>query len=363
MQMKTARRGHLVAAGVVLLAAACAWGQNKPASAPAASGAMTVAVLTFDSDLKTPEKAGELMADVLSARLGAMGDVMVLERQDVAKVLSEQKISLSGLVAPDQAVQVGKMIGAKLLVCGRVTTTGTKVYLVCKVIGTETSQVKGFFLSLPQNTSIDDVLDKGGQKLQESLPGWAKELVPAAQQGPDLEADLKKLLDGKAPASVAVVAPEVHVGQRVIDPAVETEFKRLLTHTGVPVTALKAEAAGEVSANIKDFTQLARTLAGTRYLVYGEAFSEAAGTVQGMTIALARVEIQIIDLESGKVLLADRATARAADLAEHLAAKTALQKAARELAAKMLPTLYAQFPAAKSGAEPAKPAAEAGRNP
>ena len=342
----------------VLLAASAALAADPPAaSQPSKPGDLTVAVLTFDSDLKTPERSGELTSDVLSARLGAMGGIRVVERQDIAKVLAEQKVTLSGLVSPEEGVKVGKMLGAKLLVTGRVTTTGTKLYVICKVVGTETSQVKGLFLTLPQNTSLEDLLDKVGEKLQESLPAWSKELVPAEQRGPDDEAVLKKLLNGKAPPAVAVVAPEMHVGPRVIDPAVETEFKKLLTHTGVPVTALKPEGEAQVIAHVKDFGQLARTLAGTRYLIYGEAFSEAAGTVAGMTVALARVEIQFIDLETGKVLLADRATARAADLAEHLAAKTALQKAARELAMKMLPKLYEQFPA-KDAKPPAPKKAE-----
>ena len=345
---------HWVMAALVLAAEGWAYAQTpSAASGPAKAGPVTVAVLTFESDLKAPDKSGELMADILASRLSALGDFSIVERQDMAKVLAEQKLTLSGLVSPDQAAKVGKLLGAKLLVTGRVTSTGTKVFAVCKVIGSETGQVKGSFLSLAQNISLEDLVEKVGANLQESLPAWSKQLVPADQQGPDEEAALKKLLEGKAPPAVAVVAPEMHVGPRVIDPAVETEFKRFLTHTGVPVTALKPEATAEVASHIKDFGQLGRLLAGTRYLIYGEAFSEAAGTVAGMTVALGRVEIQIIDLETGKVLLADRATARAPDLAEHLAAKTALQKAAHELALKMLPKLYEQFPAAAK-----KPAAE-----
>lgn len=307
---------------------------------------VTVAILSFDSELKTPDNSGQLVADILSARLGATCDVTVVERQDIAKILAEQKLTLAGLVSADRAVQVGKLLGAKLLITGRISGTGNKVYAICKAMQTESGQVKGMYLALPQNISMDDLVDKIGDKLAESLPGWIQDLVPAADRGQDVVAALKKMLEGKSTPAIAVVVPEQHIGPRVIDPAVETEFKTVLTQAGATVSTLTPEVAREVAANLKDTAKTARLLAGVRYLICGEAFSESAGTVQGLMVAGARAEIQVIDLETGKVLVADRATTRAPDLAEHLAGKTALQRAGRELAARMLPKLVEQFPPA-----------------
>ena len=99
-------------------------------------------------------------------------------------------------------------------------------------------------------------------------------------------------------------------------------------------------AAAEVfEAAGKDLARLSRLLAGTRYLICGEAFSERGGTIHGLVVGVGRVELQIIDLQTGKILIADRETGRAPDLSEHLAGKTALQKAGRKLAMRMLPKL------------------------
>lgn len=79
--------------------------------------------------------------------------------------------------------------------------------------------------------------------------------------------------------------------------------------------------------------------------------------MHGLTVCAARVEVQIIDLQTGKVILADSQTGRAPDLSEHLAAKTALQKAGHEAAMRVLPKLFKRFapapkPKAKTKEEP-----------
>ena len=285
-----------------------------------------------------------MIADILSARLGALGDLIIVERQDIEKILTEQKLTLAGLVSPDKAVQVGKMLGAQLLITGRVTSTGTRIYVICKVINAETSQVKGFFLSLEQNVSFDDLLDKTGGKLSKSLPAWTKQLIPPERRKPGDVAVLKKLLANKALPTVAIIVPEQHIGRAVIDPAVETEFKMLLTRAGVKPVELSESAIKTACQDLKDLARLSRLLAGTRYLICGEAFSERGGTIHGLIVGVGRVELQIIDLQSGKILIADRETGRAPDLSEHLAGKTALQKAGRKLAMRMLPKLIKQLP-------------------
>ncbi len=185
----------LITAGIVLFVAVNANAQTlkktENKTSPKAPSVPTAAVLTFESNLKELEKSGELIADILSARLGALGDLNIVERQDIKKIIEEQKLTLAGLVSPDKAVKVGKLLGAKLLITGRITTTGTRLYVVCKVISAETSQVKGFFLSLEQNISLDDLLEKTGEKLLTSLPSWIKQLIPLDKRAPDDVAILK----------------------------------------------------------------------------------------------------------------------------------------------------------------------------
>ena len=71
-------------------------------------------------------------------------------------------------------------------------------------------------------------------------------------------------------------------------------------------------------------------------LVAGEAFSEFAARIGNLVSCSARAEINVVDHSSGKVVLADRVTVRAADLSENIAGKKALQNAGRALAIRIL---------------------------
>ena len=53
----------------------------------------------------------------------------------------------------------------------------------------------------------------------------------------------------------------------------------------------------------------------------------------------ARIEIKAREVTSGKIISVDRQTSVAVDLAEHIAAKTALQNGAGELAERLIPKL------------------------
>ncbi len=52
-------------------------------------------------------------------------------------------MNLSGLANPDEATKVGHLTGAKLLVTGSVIEVDKSLYLVAKIIGTETTRVVG----------------------------------------------------------------------------------------------------------------------------------------------------------------------------------------------------------------------------
>lgn len=59
------------------------------------------------------------------------------------RLIEEQQLNLSGLVNPAVATRVGQRTEAKILVNGSVLQTDETLYLIAKVIGTETSRVLG----------------------------------------------------------------------------------------------------------------------------------------------------------------------------------------------------------------------------
>lgn len=76
-----------------------------------AEGATRVAILTTAKDASSGN-----VAALVEAELSQGNDFTVLERQQVDRILSEQKLSLSGMVEADQAVKVGKILSCQLLV-------------------------------------------------------------------------------------------------------------------------------------------------------------------------------------------------------------------------------------------------------
>ena len=71
--------------------------------------------------------------------------------------------------------------------------------------------------------------------------------------------------------------------------------------------------------------------------IIGEAFSERGLRKGNLIGCRARVEVKVRRVSDGVILRADRQVGVAVDLAEHVAAKSALQSAARELAMRVIP--------------------------
>jgi len=73
---------------------------------------------------KADQPVGHGMADMLVTALVKSGEYVVIERQAIKKIIQEQKLGLSGMVTPQTAVQVGKLLGVELAIIGSVTEFG-----------------------------------------------------------------------------------------------------------------------------------------------------------------------------------------------------------------------------------------------
>ena len=101
------------------------------------------AILPFQERGRDAKDEGSKVTDLLFAQLAAEPSLVLVDRADIAKLLAEQEVNLSGLVNPQQATKVGQLTGAKLLITGSVLQVDNSVYLIAKIIGTETSRVVG----------------------------------------------------------------------------------------------------------------------------------------------------------------------------------------------------------------------------
>ncbi len=124
-----------------------------------ASGDLTVAILDFDSSAGDPE-LGKQIGQMLAVTLSGEPGFKLVDRSTLARTLQEHELNLTGLVSPDQATKIGKLIGARILVTGKVFQLDSQLYFNAKIIGTETSLVTGVLVIGEKDAKVGDLLMK-----------------------------------------------------------------------------------------------------------------------------------------------------------------------------------------------------------
>lgn len=314
---------------------------EQPPQTQPAPQAIAVAVLDFDANDPSNEQLGSLIGQTLTVMLTGEPGFRLVDRASLQKTLAEQEINLSGMIDTDQAVKVGRLVGAKILVVGKAFRLGKNLFLTAKLIGTETSLVDGVLVKAP-TTDPSELIVELANKVAEHLRKVGPSLV-AAQEGLDPLPALKTALAGKTLPVVAVVIPEQHLAAPAMvaatrDPAVETEIKVLLRDCGFEVRDVEANALADWARSYKQAhgQPWPQTLDGVDIVIIGEGFSEFAARIGNLVSCSARTELNVIDRATGNIVFVDRATARAVDLSENLAGRTALQKAGRSVGLNLL---------------------------
>lgn len=85
-----------------------------------------IAVVNFDDRSGYGNNIGEGLSDMLITSLVATGNFIVVERSEIEQVLTEQGLSMTGLVNSQSATEIGGLLGVEILVTGSVTEFGEK---------------------------------------------------------------------------------------------------------------------------------------------------------------------------------------------------------------------------------------------
>jgi len=284
-----------------------------------AADILTVAVLPFSERGTGVKDEGDIAAQLVFAGLAENPDIWLLERDKIDQTLKEAELNISGVVDPAQAIQIGRLTGAKVLVTGSVFKVKDKTYVVAKVISAETSRVFG--KSAGGVGGVDQLAVTLGSDISGIIKKNAGDLVAKALVREDVIEALGKVLVAGSPRPVVYVnVVERHVGQPTSDPAATTELQRILKALDFKVT--EDRSAADVC-------------------LLGEAFSELAGRHENLLSVNARLELKALD-NKGNVLAADRQTTIVVGLAEQIAGKQALQNAADQIAGRVIPKLVAK---------------------
>lgn len=321
----------------------------EPAAAKEAElpPAITVAVLDFEAKEAGGADMGSKIGDLLTIYLSTLGDFEMVERSRLNEVLKEQQLSLSGAVDPNQAIEVGRLVGAKLMVFGRAFPMEDSLYFTAKVVSTETSRVAGALVKVQMSDELTDAIEALAEKLVETIETKGKALGVVAKRIDPVKAiaeALKDLKDAKLPSAVVII-PEQHLTRMVIDPAAETEIQAILKGIGATVYEAKSKLAVDWAMAFLRTGQgtLPAEVRKADLVIVGEGFSEPAGRYGQLHSCKARLEVKIIDRKTGEILAVDSSNTAAIDLSENAAGKKALQKAAQNLAVRLIPTAIKQW--------------------
>ncbi|MFW5996433.1 MAG: CsgG/HfaB family protein [Lentisphaeria bacterium] len=282
-----------------------------------------LAILAFEERGDAVEGYGSKVTDIMFAELVGDPDLYLVDRSEMDKMLKEAELNLSGMVTPDKATQVGQLTGAKLLLTGSVFEVGDNIYLVAKLIGTETSRVLGESVKGLPKKGLDTLAEELADKIADNVKTQKQELLPPPADSRDIAAELREKLGDSERPLVAVQVQEEHVGrQQTLDPAVETELVKIAREAGFEVVDPDRNNIGDAEVLIK-----------------GEGFSEFAASRGNLVSVKARLELKAVNPETDRVITSDRQTEVVVDLSEQIAAKKALQKAAAKLAERLLPLI------------------------
>lgn len=96
-----------------------------------------VAVLDFAGHgLSSGEAAG--FSDLVRARLFQIGNCGVVERSEIEPLLREQSLQSSGLVAPESAIKLGKLLKAERVVIGSLGRRGERRFADARIVSPRT---------------------------------------------------------------------------------------------------------------------------------------------------------------------------------------------------------------------------------
>lgn len=272
-----------------------------------------VAILDFEAS-KEVSDLGSRIADLLAVNLSEQVNLRLVERGRLKEILSEMGLCLTGILDKNTVAQVGKMVGAKILITGRVFTIKDELIAIAKIIGVETGRVYAEVALGEVDKKLSFLVKKLSEKISLTISKRGDTLVAKPILVKDMIAKIKAKIRGKRLPKVRVSILEQHIGGLMIDPAAEIELLFILKECGFTIVEKEEDV-----------------------IIKGESFSEF-GTRRGELVSCkARVEMKAIDKERKEVLAVNRGSGTGIDLSTQSAAKHALQKITQELAIEFIP--------------------------
>jgi hypothetical protein len=101
----------------------------------------TVSIIPFASDDKALKSNAEYFTEQMAFSLSRNKIFKIVERKDMQKILKELELQNTGLIQDESAVKAGKLIGAKMIITGKLYTKTSNYEIFLKLLRVETGEV------------------------------------------------------------------------------------------------------------------------------------------------------------------------------------------------------------------------------
>lgn len=154
---------------------------------------LRVAVTDFPDLQGVISDLGRYIAERLTTRLSQHPNFSVIERRRLGQVLGELKFSVSDLVDPDKAKQLGKMLGVEALVVGSLSDLGNVVDVDARIIEIESNHMlPGALISILKDQVVQQMMERG----REASAPTGSPLIPSQAPSGSRQASQRLFISG-----------------------------------------------------------------------------------------------------------------------------------------------------------------------
>jgi TolB-like protein len=154
----------------------------------------TIAVIEFADLQGNVTDFGRFLSEELITKLFESGKFKVIERQLLNKVIAEQRLNLTGMVDPESAKKLGKLLGVDAICSGTIADLGQSLEINARLISTQTGEIVAVASTkIFKDESVLNLLSKGKGGTVSAPLAQSSEAAPSseAKTPPTKVAELK----------------------------------------------------------------------------------------------------------------------------------------------------------------------------
>lgn len=134
---------------------------------------LSVAILPFDTKGVGDEFGDIDMLDKLTTAFVNLNRFKVVERAQLERILSEQKLGLSGIVDVSTAVKIGAAVGVETVVCGSIVRSRNSVSIDARLVDTESAEIisaQDAFATKINLLALSEMIQNVAAKIKRDVP-------------------------------------------------------------------------------------------------------------------------------------------------------------------------------------------------